>query len=40
MPETTAGPIGPERREIIVEPIPEPAPVKEPSRRREPEPAR
>jgi hypothetical protein len=35
---TTSGPIGPDRREIIVEPLPEPEPVKEPSPQRDPEP--
>ena len=37
-PVTTSGPIGPDRREIIVEPMPESEPVKEPSPQREPEP--
>lgn len=38
--EPTAGPIGPDRREITVEPLPETAPVEVPSPQREPEPVR
>jgi hypothetical protein len=37
---TSNGPIGPDRREITVEPLPEQAPVTTPEPAREPEPAR
>lgn len=35
---THAGPIGPDRREIVVEPLPERTPVPEPVREPEPVP--
>jgi hypothetical protein len=38
--DVIAGPIGPDRREITVEPLPTSEPVKEPSPQREPRPER